>query len=305
MMVRGRRTTMKDKGVQIHYHLMMIPGMIFLAVFHYYPILGSVMAFKKYLPAKGIWGSPWVGFDNILYMFQISDSKVILFNTLFIAVMKMIANLIVPLAFALLLNEARVRFIKRSVQTIVYLPHFMSWVLLSVIMLNILSLRGIVNQFLGLFGIDPILFLGNNTWFPAVLVISDVWKDFGFTAIIFLAALTAINPALYEAAAIDGASRWTRLLNVSLPGMMPTVVLMSTLALGNVLDAGFEQILNLYNPLVYASADVIDTYVYRVGLIQSQYGIATAVGLMKSVVSFILIIISYQLAARFANYRIF
>ncbi|MFK7695522.1 ABC transporter permease [Paenibacillus sp. HJGM_3] len=296
---------MKDKAVQIHYHLMMIPGMIFLAVFHYYPILGSVMAFKKYLPAKGIWGSPWVGLDNILYMFQISDSKVILFNTLFIAVMKMIANLIVPLAFALLLNEARVRFIKRSVQTIVYLPHFMSWVLLSVIMLNILSLRGVVNQFLGLFGIDPILFLGNNTWFPAVLVISDVWKDFGFSAIIFLAALTAINPALYEAAAMDGASRWTRLLNISLPGMMPTVVLMSTLALGNVLDAGFEQILNLYNPLVYASADVIDTYVYRVGLIQSQYGIATAVGLMKSVVSFILIIISYQLAARFANYRIF
>ncbi|WP_135553969.1 ABC transporter permease [Paenibacillus cymbidii] len=296
---------MNNKAVQAHYHLMMLPGMILLAVFSFYPILGSVIAFKKYLPAKGIWGSPWVGLDNIAYMFQISDSKVILYNTLFIALMKMIAGLVVPLAFALLLNEARVRLVKRVVQTIVYLPHFMSWVLLSVIMLNLLSLRGVVNQFLGLFGIEPILFLGSNSWFPAVLVGSDVWKDFGFSAIIYLAALTAINPSLYEAAEIDGASRWRKLAHITLPGILSTVVLLATLSLGNILDAGFEQILNLYNPLVYASGDVIDTYVYRVGLVQSQYGIASAVGLMKSVVSFVLIVISYQLAARLANYRIF
>jgi len=296
---------MNNKAVQAHYHLMMLPGMILLAVFSFYPILGSVIAFKKYLPAKGIWGSPWVGLDNIAYMFQISDSKVILYNTLFIALMKMIAGLVVPLAFALLLNEARVRVVKRVVQTIVYLPHFMSWVLLSVIMLNLLSLRGVVNQFLGLFGIEPILFLGSNSWFPAVLVGSDVWKDFGFSAIIYLAALTAINPSLYEAAEIDGASRWRKLAHITLPGILSTVVLLATLSLGNILDAGFEQILNLYNPLVYASGDVIDTYVYRVGLVQSQYGIASAVGLMKSVVSFVLIVISYQLAARLANYRIF
>ncbi|MBO9607640.1 MAG: sugar ABC transporter permease [Paenibacillaceae bacterium] len=296
---------MNNKAVQAHYHLMMLPGMILLAVFSFYPILGSVIAFKKYLPAKGIWGSPWVGLDNIAYMFQISDSKVILYNTLFIALMKMIAGFVVPLAFALLLNEARVRLVKRVVQTIVYLPHFMSWVLLSVIMLNLLSLRGVVNQFLGLFGIEPILFLGSNSWFPAVLVGSDVWKDFGFSAIIYLAALTAINPSLYEAAEIDGASRWRKLVHITLPGILSTVVLLATLSLGNILDAGFEQILNLYNPLVYASGDVIDTYVYRVGLVQSQYGIASAVGLMKSVVSFVLIVISYQLAARLANYRIF
>lgn len=296
---------MEPKRIQLHYHLMLLPGMIVLAVFHFYPMLGAVIAFKKFLPAKGIWGSPWVGLDNIKFMFQISDSREIFLNTITIASMKIVAHLVVPLLFALLLNEIRVRYVKRWVQTIVYLPHFMSWVVLSVIIVNMLSLRGIVNQALGLFGIEPILFLGSNTWFPFVLVGTDVWKEFGFKAIVYLAALTAINPALYEAAAIDGASRWQMMRHITLPGISTTVVLLLTLSLDNVLNAGFEQVLNLYNPLVYASGDVIDTYVYRVGLVQSQYGIASAVGLMKSVVGFILIVLSYQLAARFANYRIF
>ncbi|MFE5320791.1 ABC transporter permease [Paenibacillus sp. NPDC056579] len=296
---------MENKKVQLHYHFMLLPGMLLLAVFHYYPMLGAVIAFKKFLPAKGIWGSPWVGLDNIKYMFQISDSKVIFFNTVFISLMKIAAHLIVPLAFALLLNELKMRTVKRWIQTIVYLPHFMSWVILSVILTQMLSLRGIVNQVLGLFGYEPILFLGSNTWFPYVLVGSDVWRDFGFSAIVYLAALTAINPSLYEAAEIDGANRWHKLIHVTLPGISATIILLATLSLEKVLSAGFDQILNLYNPLVYASGDVIDTYVYRVGLLHSQYGIASAVGLMKSVISFFLIVLSYQLASRFANYRIF
>lgn len=279
--------------------------MLILAVFSFYPMLGSVIAFKKLLPAKGIWGSPWVGLDNFTYMFQISDSRLVVYNTVFIAVMKIIGQLIVPLCFALLLHEVTSRYIKRWVQTIVYLPHFISWVLLSVIMLNLLSLKGIVNQFLSLFGIDPIMFLGSNAWFPWVIIGSDVWKDYGFSAIVFLAALTSINPSLYESAEIDGASRWRKMVSITLPGISSTVILLGTLSLGNVLNAGFEQILNLYNPLVYDSGDVIDTYVYRVGLVQAQYGIASAVGLMKSVISFILIVVSYKLAAKFANYRIF
>jgi putative aldouronate transport system permease protein len=291
--------------IQLHYHLMLLPGMIFLAIFHFYPMLGAVIAFKKLLPAKGIWGSPWVGLDNIKYMFQISDSKQVLFNTIFISSMKIVAHLAVPLLFALLLNEVRVRYLKRWVQTIVYLPHFMSWVVLSIMLSGMLSLSGAVNQLLGLFGIEPVLFLGSNSWFPYVIVGSDVWKDFGFKAIIYLAALTAINPALYEAAEIDGASRWHKLANVTLPGIATTVILLATLSLEQVLNAGFEQILNLYNPLVYASGDVIDTYVYRVGLVHAQYGIASAVGLLKSVVSFVLIVVAYQLASKFANYRIF
>lgn len=296
---------MESKRIQLHYHLMLLPGMIILAIFHYYPMAGAVIAFKKFLPAKGIWGSPWVGLDNFLYMFQISDSKIIFFNTIYIAGMKIVANLIVPLVFALLLNEVRVRYVKRWIQTIVYLPHFLSWVVLAVILGQLLSLKGIVNQMLGWFGVDPIMFLGSNAWFPYVLVATDVWKGYGFSAIVYLAALTAINPALYEAAAIDGASRLQRLWHITVPGISTTIILLATLSLDNVLSAGFEQILNMYNPLVYASSDIIDTYVYRVGLLNAQYGIASAVGLMKSVISFILIVLAYQLASRFANYRIF
>lgn len=296
---------MESKRTQLHYHLMLLPGMIILAVFHYYPMAGAVIAFKKFLPAKGIWGSPWVGMENFLYMFQISDSKIVFFNTVYIASMKIVGNLLVPLLFALLLNEIRIRYVKRWIQTIVYLPHFMSWVILSVILTQLLSLKGIVNQILGWFGVEPILFLGSNAWFPYVLVATDVWKDYGFSAIVYLAALTAINPALYEAAEIDGASRFQKLRHITIPGISTTIILLATLSLDNVLSAGFEQILNLYNPLVYASGDVIDTYVYRVGLLNSQYGIASAVGLMKSVISFFLIVLAYQLASRFANYRIF
>ncbi|GIP34661.1 sugar ABC transporter permease [Paenibacillus sp. J2TS4] len=296
---------MESKRTQIHYHLMLLPGMIILAVFHYYPMAGAVIAFKKFLPAKGIWGSPWVGLENFLYMFQISDSKIVFFNTIYIASMKIVGNLLFPLLFALLLNEIRIRYVKRWIQTIVYLPHFMSWVILAVILTQLLSLKGIVNQILGWFGVEPILFLGSNAWFPYVLVATDVWKGYGFSAIVYLAALTAINPALYEAAEIDGASRFQKLRHITIPGISTTIILLATLSLENVLSAGFEQILNLYNPLVYASGDVIDTYVYRVGLLNSQYGIASAVGLMKSVISFFLIVLAYQLASRFANYRIF
>jgi len=186
------------------------------------------------------------------------------------------------------------------------LPHFLSWIILGGILIDILSpSSGIVNQFLGLFGIESIYFLGDNSWFRPVLVLSDVWKEFGFNTIVYLAALTGINPALYEAAIVDGAGRWKQTLNVTLPGMMPIIVLTMTLALGNVLNAGFDQVFNLYSPQVYESGDIIDTFVYRIGLVDAQYGVATAVGLFKSVVSFTFITASYYLAYRFANYRIF
>jgi len=164
---------------------------------------------------------------------------------------------------------------------------------------------GVLNQLLGIFGIKPIFFLGDNAWFPYVMVVSDVWKEFGFGTIVYLAALTGINPSLYEAAEIDGAGRWKQTFHVTLPGMMPIIVLMLTLNIGNVLNAGFEQIFNLYSPPVYESADIIDTFVYRMGVQQAQFGFATAVGLLKSIVSFIFISLSYIMAYRLANYRIF
>lgn len=284
---------------------MLFPGVILLILFQIIPMFGISIAFEDFIPTKGILHSPWVGWDNFKYMFNMPDSYQIFVNTIVIAVMKIVAGLIVPFVFALILNEALNRKFKRTVQTIVYLPHFLSWVILSGILINMLSVNGIVNAVVQAFGGDPIMFLASNHWFRLVLVTSDVWKEFGFNTIIYLAALTSINTSLYEAAAIDGAGRWKRLTKITIPLLIPTAVLLTTLSLANVLNAGFEQILNLYNPIVYQTGDVIDTYVYRAGLLQAQFGLATALGLLKSVISFILIAISYRLAYRFANYRIF
>ncbi|MEF3305032.1 ABC transporter permease [Paenibacillus sp. GYB003] len=286
-------------------HLMLLPGLVILLVFSYWPMVGIAIAFQKYVPAKGLFGSEWVGLKNFLYVYNLPDTFQIVYNTIYIAVMKIVAGLIVPIAVALLLNELASEKIKRSIQTLIYLPHFLSWVILGGVLIDVLSLKGIVNQLVGLAGIDPIYFLGDNDWFPYVLVATDTWKDFGFGTIVYLAALTGINPSLYEAAVMDGANRWKQTIHITLPGIMPVIVLMTTLSLGNVLNAGFDQVFNLYSPQVYESGDIIDTFVYRIGLIDAQYSVATAVGLFKSVVSLLLISVSYMLAYRFAGYRIF
>ncbi|MCM3271698.1 ABC transporter permease [Paenibacillus elgii] len=286
--------------------MMLIPGIVLVVIFSYVPMAGLIMAFQKYIPNRGLFGSPFIGMKNFQLLIDYPDIGRIFFNTVYIAVMKIIAGLVVPITVAILLNELRREWIKRTFQTLVYLPHFLSWVLLSGILVDVLSpSSGILNQFLGLLGIQPIFFLGSNAWFPYAMMLSDVWKEFGFGTIVYLAALTNINPSLYEAAEIDGAGRWKQTFHITLPGMMPIVILMLTLNIGNVLNAGFEQIFNLYSPPVYESADIIDTFVYRMGVQQAQFGFATAVGLLKSVVSFILIAISYVLAYRVANYRIF
>jgi putative aldouronate transport system permease protein len=234
------------------------------------------------------------------------ETSQVIFNTLFIAVLKIIAHLVIPIAIALLLNEISNTYFKRWIQTLIYLPHFLSWVILSGILVNLLSpSTGVINNLLESIGVDPIFFLGDNNWFRYVLVISDIWKEFGFSTIVYLAALTSINPSLYEAAIVDGANRWKQTIHITLPGMMSIIVLMATLSLGNVLNAGFEQVFNLYNPSVYESGDILDTLIYRVGFVNSDYSVSTALGLFKSVVSFTLISISYWLAYRFANYRIF
>jgi len=284
---------------------MLLPGLVWLFFFNLLPMYGILMAFKDFNPGLGIFKSEWVGFENFKYMFELDDSKQVFQNTIFIAVLKMIGNLIVPLVFALMLNEVKNRLFTRSVQTIVYLPHFLSWVIVAGIMLDILSYTGPVNQLLAVFGSEPIIFFAHAEIFPWIIVLSDIWKEFGFAAIIFFAALTSINPEMYEAAAIDGASQFKRLMSITLPSILPVAILLGTLSLGNILNAGFDQIFNLYNPSVYSTGDIIDTWVYRAGLIDMQYGLATAVGLLKSVIGLVLISISYTLAYRFANYRIF
>ncbi|MCE3198625.1 sugar ABC transporter permease [Paenibacillus sonchi] len=296
---------MNNKKDQAAFHLMLAPSIVFLIIFSFIPMFGIVMAFQNYIPAKGISESAWVGLDNFKFMFQIPDSRQILVNTIVIALWKIIVGTVVSIVFALLLNEIRVRFAKKFMQTVVYLPNFLSWAVLATVVMNIFSYEGPVNAFLGWLGIDPVLFMASNHWFRPMLVLTDVWKGFGYGSIIYLASLTAIDPGLYEASSIDGANRFKQLWHITLPGLMPTILLVTTLNLPNVLNAGFDQIFNLYNPLVYATSDIIDTYVYRVGLVERQYSLGTAIGLLRSVVGIVLILSANKLAQKLTDYRIF
>lgn len=284
---------------------MMTPGMIFLIVFSFAPMFGILMAFQDYVPAKGLLGSNWIGLDNFKYMFQIPDSMKILQNTLIIALGKIIFGTLVPIVFALLLNEIRLKWAKKTIQTIVYLPNFLSWAVVAAVVINIFDYNGPINAVLRTFGQEPVLFLASNDWFRSIIVSTDVWKGFGYGAIVYLAALTGIDPGLYEASSIDGAGRMRQLWHITLPGILPTIMLITALNLGNILNAGFDQIFALYNPIVYETGDVIDTYVYRVGLLGQQYSFATAVGLLKSVVSFSLLITANQLSIKLVKMRIF
>ena len=287
------------------YYVMLIPAMVLLALFHFYPIWGISIAFVDYNPYKGMAGSPFVGLDNFRRIIQMREAGQVLRNTLVIAIGKIVLGQLAAVTFALLLHEVTKRSFKRLVQTFTTLPHFMSWIIVGGILLNLLSSSGLVNRALGVFGIPPIKFFGTPAIFPWTLIVSETWKEFGFGSIIYLAALAAVNPDLYEAAAVDGAGRRACLFHITLPSIAPTIVLMSCLSLGNILSAGFEQILILENPMVYSTGDIIDTFVYRQGILQAQYSLATAVGLLRSVVGFVLILLSYWLADRFANYRIF
>lgn len=288
-----------------HYWLMMAPGYIWLTLFSVVPMFGIVMAFQDFNPALGIFKSPWIGLENFSYMFSMDDITQVFINTIVIAVGKLIGNLIIPLIFAIMLHGLTIKKLVRPIQTLVYLPYFLSWVILGSIVLNIFGVDGPINGLLGVFGIEPIVFFGRADMFRPLVIGSDIWKGFGYNAVIYLAALTSIDPSLHEAAAIDGASRFKRLIHITLPGIKTTVILLAILSLGNVLNAGFDQIYNLYNPLVYSTGDIIDTWVYRAGLVELQFSLATAVGLLKSVVSFVLIVTSYALADKFTGYKIF
>ncbi|QHW29948.1 sugar ABC transporter permease [Paenibacillus rhizovicinus] len=290
----------------LHFHFMLLPALALVIIFNIYPMSGIILAFKDFAPTKGIWGSPWAGWDHFKFVLANPESAKILRNTLIISFGKIITLIIVPVVFALLLNEIRLRWFKRTVQTVVYLPHFLSWVVVAGILKDILSLDGPVNWvFHHWFGFEPQMFLGSNHWFRSIIISTNVWKEFGFSTIIYLAALTSINPSLYEAAEIDGAGRFKKLLHITLPGIAMTIALLATLSLNGVLNAGFDQVFNMYNALVLDSGDIIDTYVYRSGLQSAQYEVATAIGLANSAVSFLLVVFTYSMASKFANYRIF
>lgn len=286
-------------------YLMLIPSAIFLLLFRFFPIWGVSIAFVDFNPFKGVLESEFVGLGNFMRFFTSRRAVPILFNTVFIAVGKIIVGQSAAIVFALLINEIRVHAYRRVTQTLTTLPHFMSWVIIGGIMVGLLSSTGIVNEAIKALGLPAIKFLGSPRLFPWTLISLDTWKGFGWGAIIYLAALTSINPELYEAAGVDGANRWQRMRHITLPGIRSTIILLSCLNLGNVLNAGFEQILVLMNPLVESTGDIVDTYVYRVGLLAADWSIGAAVGLFKSIIGFGLILLSYWLADRLANYRIF
>ncbi len=286
-------------------YVMLVPPLLQVTLFHYYPMYGVIVAFQNFNPGLGFTRSPWVGLANFRYLFANPDFKTVLWNSFFIAVAKLLTLQGVSVGLALALNEARSMLFKRTMQTVVYLPHFLSWIVLGGILVDLLSANGLLNRSLGQLGLGPFLFLGSNAWFRPVIITTNLWKEAGWATIIYLAALTSIDPGLHEAAAIDGANRWQRIRHINIPGISSVIILIACLNLGSVLQAGFEQILTLYNPVVYRTGDILDTYVYRAGLISARYSLAAAVGLFQSAIGFILIVVAYRLAARFAGYRIF
>lgn len=291
---------------ELPFHIMLLPAVIIIFIFKYIPFAGIIMAFQKYSPLKGMFDQEWVGLDNYKYLFSLPGFSSVIWNTVYIAILKMIGNLILPVLIALLLNEVRSKIYKKTVQTVLYLPHFISWAALAGIFIDILSPSGgIVNQMLQLFGMKPVFFLGNSSVFPYTMVVSDIWKELGWGMIVYLAAITGVDPTYYEAAKIDGAGRLKQTLYVTIPCILPIVILMMVLSVGNVLQAGFEQVYNLYSPQVYSTGDIIDTFVYRIGVIDTRFDLATAVGLFKSVISFILIMVGYKLADKIAGYKVF
>ena len=292
---------------ELQLHLMVLPAVILVMIFNYFPLYGLKIAFQRFLPAKGLFGDQrFVGWDNFQYVMRLPNFFPVLRNTFIIAGAKIVLNLLVPVTVALMLNEISSSKIKRPIQTIIYFPHFLSWIIFGGILIDLLSpSSGLVNSLIKALGGNPIYFLGDNRYFRGTIIATDVWKNFGYGTIVYLAAITGIDVTLYEAAQIDGANRWQQAWHVNLPGIRMTVVLMMVLALGRVLNAGFDQLYNLCKPIVYESGDILDTFVYRLGLENGAFGPATAVGLFRSVVSLFFISAAYAIAYKLFDYRLF
>lgn len=284
-------------------YILLIPGMLYILVFRYIPMYGVVIAFKEFDLVKGIWKSPWVGIENFRYIFSFPDFYKVLKNSILMSAYRLVWGFPAPVILALMLNEVRNMKYKKLVQTVVYLPHFISWVVIAGIIYNFLSpTDGLFNYILvQVFGGDTVAFLQQPRYFRSIIVISDIWKEAGWGTLIYLASMASIDSEIYEAATIDGASRMQRIWNITIPGIMNTVVVLLILRMGSVLRNGFEQIFLLYNPLVYDVADVFETFTYRIGLIDGRFSFATAVGIFQSVVGLILIYATNRIAKKYGE----
>lgn len=286
-------------------YLLLLPTLVWLVFLRLFPFYYASLAFVDYNPVKGLNGSEWVGFKNFVDVFKRPEIFSVVRNTLVISLGKIFIVELAGFAFALLIHEARSPLYKKFVQTVSAIPHFFSWVIVGTLAMSLLTSKGWVNLTLDAFGLEKIGFLSDKLVFPWTLIFSETWKEFGWSAVIYLAALTQINPELLEAAAVDGAGRGARLWNIIIPTVFPTFVFMVVLGFGGLLDAGFEQVLVLYNPALYSTGDILDTYVYRLGLVNFKFEIATVVGLVKSVVGYIAIMAANWGSGKLTNYRMF
>lgn len=300
-----RRRLIKDLLRNRYIYLMLIPVVAYYLVFHYGPMYGALMAFQDFNMAKGIWGSEWIGLQNFVDFFSSIYFFRLIRNTFAINVIDLIFHFPAPIIFALLLNEITSPWFKRTVQTITYMPHFISLVVVAGMMVDFLARDGLINSLLVPFGIKSIAFLQQPDWYWWLFVLSGMWQSVGWGSIIYLAAITNVDPTLYEAATVDGASRFKQLLHITLPGIMPIIIIMLILRIGNMMSVGYEKTILLYNPMTYETADVINSYVYRKGILGADYGFSAAVGLFNSVINFGLLILANRLSKRFSETSLF
>ncbi len=295
------------KQIWMHRYLyaMLLIGVVYYAIFRYGPMYGIQIAFKDYRFLDGIWGSKWVGLAHFQRMFRGLGFWPVLKNTFLISLYKMIFGFPAPIILALLFNELRGKYFKRTIQTLSYLPHFLSWVILAGIFMQILSpSTGAVNYLIKFFGGEPIFFLGNPSWFRSTLVMTSIWKSIGWGSVIYLAAISGVNPELYEAATIDGANRFQQIMRITLPSIAPVISIQLILSAGSLISDDFDQIFNLYNTAVYNVGDVLSTYVYRQGLIDMKYSYSAAIGLFQNVVAVFFIMVTNFITSRISEYGI-
>lgn len=287
-------------------YIMLLPGIAYYIIFHYIPMAGIIIAFEEYDVFSGIWGSKWVGLQNFQELFSSPSFFKIFRNSLLISIYKLAVCFPVPIVLAIMINEVGNKIFKRTVQTVVYLPHFLSWVVIAGIVINILSPSdGIINVIIKAYGGTPVNFLASKDKFRTILVLSDLWQSMGWNTIIYLAALSNIDPQLFESAKMDGAGKLQQIFHITLPGIRSTIIVLLLMRIGSIMNNGFEQIYMLYNPNVYEVADVFETYTYRIGLVDMRYGYSTAVGLFKSIISLILLTGTNKLARLFGERGIF
>lgn len=282
--------------------LLLLPGVLFFLIYRYIPMAGLLLAFKDYSPFRGFADSPWVGLKYFQLIFEDKEVVRVIWNTLQISMLQIIFAFPISIVLALMLNELRSQLLKRFLQSVVYMPHFLSWVVVVGITVIFLRSEGLINSFIvNVLGMNALPFLTDPAWFKPLIVLQIIWKESGWGTIIFLAALSGISPHLYEAAVMDGANRWRQIWHITLPALKSTIIIMLILRLGNVMDSGFEQIFLMLNPFNMESGNVLDTFVYFKGIQQANYSFATAVGLFKGIIGLILVVMANRLAKRFGE----